>query len=85
MEDATISETKSLNNGEAFFGVYDGHGGSWVSKYTEDTLVDILKDLPSFKKQDYKTAFQDVYRKIDQQLKTANLEKYGSDESGTPF
>jgi hypothetical protein len=28
MEDATISETKGFSNGEAFFGVYDGHGGN---------------------------------------------------------
>ena len=65
MTDMEVNNSTLLQKRNRLFIVLVLTIGSQVSKYTEDTLVDILKDLPSFKKQDYKTAFQDVYRKID--------------------
>jgi len=43
-EDAHISEL-NLPNGEAVFGVFDGHGGAEVSKYVEIHFVKTLVSL----------------------------------------
>lgn len=66
MEDATITKTEGLRNNVSFFGVYDGHGGCEVAKYVENNLINLVQDLDAFKKKNFKIAFEDVYRKLDQ-------------------
>ncbi|KAK9200743.1 hypothetical protein WN944_015941 [Citrus x changshan-huyou] len=57
----------------AFFGVYDGHGGSRTSEYLRNHLFKNLSSHPDFI-EDTKTAIVEVFRKTD--------ENYLSEEKG---
>jgi len=48
-EDSQIAEL-TLPNGEAIFGVFDGHGGKEVALYVRENLVETLKKLPEYQK-----------------------------------
>lgn len=54
MEDAHIVHLfeglESINGPACLFGVYDGHGGSQVSRFVARHLVDELVRLPDFQK-----------------------------------
>ena len=58
----------------AFFGVYDGHGGSAVSSFAGEHLHDKISELDSFEKGDYATALYDGYFVFDEQLRNSNIE-----------
>jgi serine/threonine protein phosphatase PrpC len=47
-EDSHIADLK-LPNGEAIFGVFDGHGGKEVALYVQRKFVETLKKLPEYK------------------------------------
>lgn len=54
------------------FAVFDGHGGkSWiyigpeVSAYVAEIFLEILKDMPEYKKKDYQKALDLTFKKID--------------------
>ncbi len=64
-EDAHISKV-DIGEGNALFAVFDGHGGSEVSKFVERHFVRELKQLDAYKKKDYKTALQECFLKMDQ-------------------
>ena len=42
-----------FDNKKALFGVFDGHGGSEVAKYTKKYLEDIIRDTNEYKDRDY--------------------------------
>jgi protein phosphatase 1G len=81
MEDSHIVEL-DLGGGTAFFGVYDGHGGThtWhvnmafigneVADFVRDHLIQELRNLQSFKSGDYEQAMKDIYLRMDEMLKT---------------
>ena len=48
LEDSYIADLK-LPNGEAIFGVFDGHGGKEVALYVEKKFVETFKKLPEYK------------------------------------
>ena len=48
-EDSHIADLK-LPNGEAIFGVFDGHGGKEVALYVQKKFVETLKKLPEYQK-----------------------------------
>jgi serine/threonine protein phosphatase PrpC len=52
MEDAAIGNV-GFDNKKALFGVFDGHGGSEVAKYTKKYLEDIIRDTNEYKDRDY--------------------------------
>ncbi|XP_003739466.1 probable protein phosphatase 2C 60 [Galendromus occidentalis] len=52
----------------SFFAVYDGHGGSEVSKYCSLHLPIFVKTLSSYKAGDFKQALIDAFLKFDQTL-----------------
>ncbi|KAL7721327.1 Protein phosphatase 2C [Entamoeba marina] len=76
MEDAhTIKVDAQTIDGKKvqFFGVFDGHGGDQVALYCEEVYFDILVNTESFKKGDYKQSLIDVNIKIDEVLKTEEV------------
>ena len=74
MEDSHIAAL-DVAPGVHFFGVYDGHGGNEVAEWVRDHLIDILKNLASFKSGDYELALKEVYIEVDKALLTAPVKK----------
>eukprot|EP00350_Pseudokeronopsis_sp_OXSARD2_P008286 CAMPEP_0170556792 /NCGR_PEP_ID=MMETSP0211-20121228/18683_1 /TAXON_ID=311385 /ORGANISM="Pseudokeronopsis sp., Strain OXSARD2" /LENGTH=79 /DNA_ID=CAMNT_0010867343 /DNA_START=90 /DNA_END=329 /DNA_ORIENTATION=+ len=68
-EDSHVCEA-NLPNGEAVFGVFDGHGGKEVALYIKDRFVAELKKLPSYQNKDYPNALKEVFIKMDDLLKS---------------
>lgn len=67
-------------DGPAFFGVFDGHGGSAVAKFTGSTIHSRLAALDSYKNGDWEKALKTLYLKTDEDLR-ANPEFF-NDPSG---
>ena len=57
MEDAHIAEP-DLGDGNSLFGVFDGHGGPEVAKFTRAHFTKNLIGHAAYKKKDYKTALE---------------------------
>nr|XP_019050701.1 PP2Cc protein phosphatase [Kwoniella bestiolae CBS 10118]OCF29631.1 PP2Cc protein phosphatase [Kwoniella bestiolae CBS 10118] len=53
----------------ALFGVFDGHGGSSVAKYTGTTLHTRLAGLESYKNGDFEAALKQSFLKTDEDLR----------------
>lgn len=53
MEDTHIAST-NLPNKVSVFGVFDGHGGTFVSKFVKEKFIDTLKNNKNFKEKNYK-------------------------------
>ncbi|KAG0294764.1 Protein phosphatase 2C 2 [Dissophora globulifera] len=81
MEDAhtTLLEVKGIK-GFAFFGVYDGHGGPNVAKYSGEGLHRKIVADHAFSKGDYKTAIKNGFLEMDRALR--HDPEYGGDSSG---
>ncbi|KAI9338697.1 phosphatase 2C-like domain-containing protein [Zopfochytrium polystomum] len=54
----------------AFFGVYDGHGGSSVAKYSGREVHRKIAAEPSFKAKEYRVAIKNGFLAADEALKT---------------
>ncbi|KDQ06787.1 hypothetical protein BOTBODRAFT_140738 [Botryobasidium botryosum FD-172 SS1] len=69
MEDAhtTLLEL-SPGDSNAYFAVYDGHGGSVVAKYAGEHVYKLLRDEKAYKAGQYKDAFKRAYLATDQGL-----------------
>lgn len=69
MEDAH-SAMPFLNGSDddsiAYFGIFDGHNGSLVSKACSERLHNVLISLPSYKEGDYKTALIEAFVSLDE-------------------
>jgi len=63
-EDAHIADLK-LPNGEAVFGVFDGHGGREVSQYVKEVFVNELKENKAYKDKKYDLALTETFVKMD--------------------
>lgn len=72
-EDSHIASLK-LPNGEAIFGVFDGHGGSEVAKFVEKKFIDTFTKLPEYKSANYEQALTNCFIKLDE-LMTPNKSK----------
>lgn len=68
MEDAHVA-VLDIGDGNSFFGVWDGHGGPEVAHYASKHMVNLLKDLPTYKEGNYVQALEDVHLMIDKQMK----------------
>ncbi|KAL1916260.1 uncharacterized protein VTP21DRAFT_5877 [Calcarisporiella thermophila] len=71
MEDAhtTLLNIDDCESSHSFFGVYDGHGGNGVAKYSGKQLhMRIAKD-EAFKKRDYATAIKNGFLGTDVDLR----------------
>ncbi|WWD05408.1 hypothetical protein V865_003485 [Kwoniella europaea PYCC6329] len=56
-------------NEHALFGVFDGHGGSSVAKYSGTTLHTRLAGLDSYKSGDFEAALKQAFLKTDEDLR----------------
>lgn len=68
-EDSHIAEIK-LTNGEAVFGVFDGHGGREVSAYVKKVFVAELQKNAAYKSGKYEDALTQVFIKMDSLMRT---------------
>ena len=50
------------------FGVFDGHGGGEVARYTKRHFEEVIKPMPEFEKEDYKEALRKGFLGIDTKL-----------------
>jgi serine/threonine protein phosphatase PrpC len=57
-----------LPNGEAIFGVFDGHGGKEVALYVEKKFVETFKKLPEYKSGQYEDALRKCFILLDEQM-----------------
>ena len=53
MEDSHIADL-DIGDGNAFFGVFDGHGGKEVAKFVENHFVKNLVGCAAYKRKDFK-------------------------------
>ena len=61
------SEPRYLK-GQYIFGVFDGHGGSFVSKYCSEHMVPSITGTLPYKQHRYKDAFIEGFMSLDQHL-----------------
>lgn len=77
MEDATITELEVFStNGRCYsvFGVFDGHGGSEVSRFVANHFVEELKKNASFQQGDIAKALEQNFRRMDELLESSHTE-----------
>ena len=66
-EDSHIADLK-LPNGEAIFGVFDGHGGKEVALYVQKKFVETFKKLPEYKNGQYEEALRKCFIQMDDMM-----------------
>jgi serine/threonine protein phosphatase PrpC len=66
-EDSHIAEIK-LPNGEALFGVFDGHGGKEVALFVQKKFVEVFKKLPEYKNGNYEEALRKCFIMMDDMM-----------------
>ena len=85
-EDAALHD-EALDAGLQLFAVFDGHGSNEVAEYARDNLGKFIKESSSYASKDYKQAFADACKRIDQSLKTPEgqqeLLKYSTEMSAS--
>jgi serine/threonine protein phosphatase PrpC len=83
MEDAHVV---SLEGENAYFGVFDGHGGSEVAKYAAANILRILTTAPGFAAADYPAALKQAFLGVDEQMLTptgkAEVMSYQTESNG---
>ena len=88
MEDTHVICTALEGNEEtAFYGVFDGHGGTYTSEYCRNRLLPILLSQPEYKgrdttHEDYKTIFRKGFLALDEELRSKQSEN-DNDRSGS--
>ncbi|CAI2369933.1 unnamed protein product [Moneuplotes crassus] len=73
MEDTHIVDTTSLGEGISLFAVFDGHGGTEVSKYLKKNFVKVLKENKNFAIKDYELALVQTFKELDKSLITPEV------------
>jgi serine/threonine protein phosphatase PrpC len=66
-EDSHIAEIK-LPNGEALFGVFDGHGGKEVALFVQKKFVEVFKKMPEYKNGNYEEALRKCFITMDDMM-----------------
>merc|ERR1719440_1148383 len=69
MEDAHLA-VPDLDEHVSLYGVFDGHGGRGVSRFAARELPRILKETEGWKAGDYKTALEQAFLEVDEQLRS---------------
>ncbi|KAI9137298.1 phosphatase 2C-like domain-containing protein, partial [Paraphysoderma sedebokerense] len=80
MEDAHTTELSLGGTGNAFFGVYDGHGGQSIARFSGAELHNRIARDSGFSEKNFKEAIRRGFLALDQELK-ANPE-FENDPSG---
>ena len=66
------------------FGVFDGHGGGEVARYTKRHFENGLKAIPEFKKDDYKEGMRKGFLDVDVKLNAGGLQEVAKDKREHP-
>ncbi|KAK4684189.1 protein phosphatase PTC2/3, partial [Tremellales sp. Uapishka_1] len=66
---STVTNNEEDEDGNAFAGVFDGHGGSAVAKFTGTTIHSRLASLDAYKSGEYEKALKQVFLKTDEDLR----------------
>lgn len=66
---STVTNDSTGVEGNALFGVFDGHGGSSVAKFTGTTIHKRLSELDSYRCGDYEGALKETFLKTDEDLR----------------
>ncbi|KAK8793782.1 hypothetical protein WA171_002913 [Blastocystis sp. BT1] len=88
MEDTHVINTSLEGNEQtAFFGVFDGHGGTYTSEYCRNRLLPNILSQPEYKGKDttpddYKTIMRKGFLAMDAELRTKQVENE-NDRSGS--
>ena len=59
-----------LPQGEALFGVFDGHGGKEVAEFCKREITRSLLSQEKYTAKDYEGALTDCFNNLDAQLET---------------
>ena len=73
-EDASISNL-AFEPQKQLFGVFDGHGGGEVAKYTKNHYEAGLKKLEEYKQGDYIEGLRRSFLDVDASLRAGGLEE----------
>jgi len=65
--DPKLKESKELCS---FFGVYDGHGGSTVARFSGDTVHSRLQGVDDYKSKNYEAALKRAFLATDEDLRS---------------
>ena len=86
MEDSHFEIGNLAGTGDSLFAVFDGHGGSAVSKFCCDNFVSVLTSDEKFKSGQISEALRRTYLKLDEMLQDpANGHKLKKYAGGKPI
>ena len=66
------------------FGVFDGHGGGEVAKYTKRHFEELLVEIEEYKSADYKEGLRKGFLKIDDSLNDGGFEEVAQTKRDNP-
>ena len=66
------------------FGVFDGHGGGEVAKYTKAHFEELLFDVEEYKQSDFKEGLRKSFLKVDESLNSGGLEEVAKTKRDNP-
>ena len=73
MEDASLVVSNFGPENLSLFGIFDGHGGSIISKFVASNFLNVFTSSPSFKNKNYEQALIESYIKFDEFLKNKDV------------
>ena len=77
MEDeGRVVENFNGDPNKILFCIFDGHGGGQVSKFLQENFYKYMKNIVNYK--NYNNGFIEIFRKVDQDIKTLNCPNVGS-------
>jgi protein phosphatase 1G len=68
MEDAHVA-TCNLDGNLSMFAVFDGHGGTEVSKFCAKHMPEVIQHMPAYKKGELGSSLTEVFHKMDDMLR----------------
>jgi serine/threonine protein phosphatase PrpC len=66
------------------FGVFDGHGGGEVARYTKKHFEELLLDVEEYKQSDFKEGLRKGFLKVDESLNSGGLEEVAKMKQDNP-
>ena len=82
-EDAAIHNLE-FEQEKHLFGVFDGHGGGEVAKYTRKHFERLLTDAEEYKQSDFKEGLRKGFLKVDESLNEGGLEEVAQIKRDNP-
>jgi len=87
MEDAHMAVTE-LDTGVSLFGVFDGHGGRGVARFSAGRLPQLLRGTQEYQSGDHVRALEKAFLRVDERLREASgrqaVEDLDKPDAGAP-